>query len=258
MISLSAPLVALDLETTGPQVKVDRIVQVAVIKVREDLSETEWSTLIDPEMPIPRESTEVHHITDEVVRGKPAFRDVASILSRGLSGCYICAYNGDFDLRFLASEFRRVNVPLPTWLALVDPFAVFQMMHPRTLEAAVRHYLGEELKGAHDALVDARAALRVLMAQLERHPELPQDLPSLITALERRDSSRVDAKGKLAWRHGEVVINFGDKWAGTPLRQVDRSYLEWILRSDFPEDVRRIVAMALRGQYLKREEVSGE
>ena len=126
MIPLHAPLIVLDLETTGTAVEVDRIVQLGCIKIRplpaedgigRELKVTEFEAKFNPEQPIPPEATAVHGITDEMVREAPPFREKAEQLAAYLRGCDYLGFNiASFDLRMLEvtgvddfdpSELRR-------------------------------------------------------------------------------------------------------------------------------------------------------
>jgi len=250
---LSRPLISLDLETTGTHNKIDRVVQIGLVKCYPDGTNKEWSTLVNPGIHIPNEATAIHGFDDLCVKDAPHFKDVVSILYNGLSDCDITGYNVDFDLRFLKAEFSRLGMQPPRWGRVVCSYKLFRKMEPHNLAAAVRFYTGTELQGAHDAEVDAGAALGVLYAQLEHYPHLPKTIDELADYLEQPTGDTVDAQGKLAWRNNEVVINFGDKWAGVPLRSVDRSYLEWIARSEFSTHVKSVVNDALNGKYLRRD-----
>jgi DNA polymerase-3 subunit epsilon len=126
------------------------------------------------------------------------------------------------------------------------------MMHPRNLTAAYREYCGKELEGAHDALVDVRATVEVLNGQLERHKELPRRVRKLAEMLATpTNKNAIDPAGKFIWRDGEAHIAFG-KHNGTPLKDLDRSYLEWMLKGQFSPEVHVIVQDALKGQYPER------
>jgi DNA polymerase-3 subunit epsilon len=94
----------------------------------------------------------------------------------------------------------------------------------------------------------------VLYAQLERYPDLPADVEALAALLvPPPPPGAVDRSGKFVLREGKVVFAFG-KHSGKPLTEVartQRDYLEWILRSDFPDDARSYVERALRGDPIE-------
>jgi len=247
-LTLSRPLVSLDVETTGINPRTDRIVQLGVIKVYPPaLTVRQWMTLVNPGMPIPKAASDVHGITDARVADAPRFAQLASRLLAGLTDCDMCGYNINFDLQFLRAEFARVKMDFVP-AHVVDSFRIFQHHEPRNLKAAVRFFLNEDLGQAHDAIVDAVAALRVLDAEVARYA-LPTTVPELATRFARRDD--VDPDGKIVWRGNEACINFG-KHRGTPLTQVDPDYLRWIVNADFPPDVKRVAQDALNGKFPTR------
>lgn len=277
IIALDRPLVAMDLETTGVHPSHDRIVQIGIVKLRTDGSEKEWSTLVNPGMPIPPEATDAHHITDAMVANAPTFAQVAPGVAKGLEGCDLCGYNLAFDVRFLAAEFRRVPLPFDEkQFRVIDGFKIFTRVSPRNLEVAGEAYAAEYLERlkarvpddrahAHDALYDARLSLRVIEGQLRKHEDLPRTVVDLHRLFfETPAANHVDAEGKLAWRNGQVVLNFGAH-AGTSLREAasrktsvrgakraDCGYLRWILNGEFSASVKRHVADALEGRFATR------
>jgi len=241
-LRLTRPLACVDLETTGTFPTRDFIVQFAVVKLYPDGKETAWKTYVNPRVPIPSEATEVHGIRDADVADAPTFRELAPKIAAGLANCDIAGYNvGDFDIKFLQAEFQRARFPMPTGLldgAVVDAFRLFQRHEPRTLEAAVRFYLGPDVEyRAHDALEDARLSLRVLEAQLERYglPDTAEELAKLCERERRPDW--VDPQGKLVRRGIDVLLTFG-KNAGRALSEVDRGYLDWLCAKDFSAEVK--------------------
>lgn len=252
MFPLTAPLIVIDLETTGLHKKVDRIVQIALIKLYPDGKENPWSSFVNPGIPIPPEVTETHKITDETVRDSPTFAKLAPELARGFEGCDFAGYNVWFDLGFLEAEFARLTKKKIINGRVFDAYDIYRHYYPRTLTAAVEEYMGVELNGAHDAAVDVRATLNVIEAQLRRHPDLPQSIEEIHRKFsETPQDNWVDPDGKCYWRYGEATINFGDK-AGTKLRDMEPGYLRWILNKEFPEPFKQICRDALEGVYPKR------
>jgi DNA polymerase-3 subunit epsilon len=218
------------------------------VKLYPDGKETEWSTLVNPKMLIPKEASDVHHITNEMVDDKEPFSFYAPKLLQGFKDCDFCGYNLKFDIGFLTSEFKRLGVVF-TPGKVVDGFRIFQRCEPRNLQAAMKFYCDEEFGEAHDALADSKAVLKVIKAQLERYPGLPRSVDELHALIfETVSSGHVDAGGKIAWRHGIAVLNFG-KHSGVALQDVPKPYLKWLADSDFPPDVKLIAQDAVNGVY---------
>jgi len=250
-LDLNCPLVGLDLETTGPSRKTDRIVQIAVVKMYPNSSTTEWQTLVNPGIPIAPEVTAIHGVTDAMVADAPTFEMLVTKLASGLKGCDFCGYNVRFDLDVLASEFRRVGGRPEQYLngRILDGYRIFNRHEPRNLTAAAQFYLGEKHEGAHDAMADVRMTLRVIQAQRERYG-LSDSMEELYrTYFEEPADGAIDPDSKLIYKHGEPVVNFGQKNIGKPLSQCDDGYLDWLMRGDFTPSVKA----AVRTEQEKRK-----
>jgi len=253
VLPLTRPLVFFDLETTGTHTVGDRIVEIAAIKLYPDGRRETWTRRVHPGRPIPPESSAIHGITDEDVRDAPRFKDLAGDLANFLEGADLAGYNIlRFDLPFLREEFRRAGVPFDSeGRSLIDAQVIFHKKEPRTLEAALRYYCGEEHKDAHSALGDVEATMKVLEAQFGRYRDLPRDMDGLHRFCDQRNPRFVDRWGKLVWNEGEVCLGFGPH-RGKSLREVaenDENFLHWILRKDFSAEVKEIVAGALEGRF---------
>ena len=253
-LAIERPIVSLDVETTGTSPKVDRIVQVGVVKCRPDGTETEWSTFVNPQVPIPAEAMAVHGITDEKVANAPTFRHLARGLADALSACDVVGYDVKrFDIPFIEAECARAGVAFEFKGSIVDGLRLWQFVAPRSLEDACEEYDVTDNGPWHDALVDARRALGVVKRQIDRHADrLSADIKTL-HALQwppPPEDGRLDPRGKLRrLENGNVVFTFG-KHAGTRLADAPRDYLEWMLKGDFDEDVKQAVrdAMISRGE----------
>ena len=102
-LNLKNPLVFFDLETTGINIVKDRIVEISFVKVYPNGKEESKTRRINPEMPIPPESTAIHGITDEDVKDCPTFKEIAKSLAAQIEGCDLAGYNSNrFDIPLLA------------------------------------------------------------------------------------------------------------------------------------------------------------
>jgi len=250
-LQLTRPLAFVDLETTGTNVAVDRIVEIAILRLMPDGASELRTKRVNPGMPIPPESTAVHRITDEDVRYEPEFWELAGSLATYLDGCDFAGFGVvRFDMRLLEAEFRRAKVPFSMdGRYVVDAMAIFFDREPRNLSAAVRFYCGKDFPDAHAAREDVVASLEVLAAQFDRYEGLPTSLPELGAVGVRRDPSWIDADGKLVRVDGEAAIGFG-KYRGRTLKSLrteDAGYLRWILSSDFSDQVKALVREVLSG-----------
>jgi len=251
-LSLARPLAFFDLETTGTDPSRDKIVEIAVVRLDPGGGRETRTRRINPERPIPPDATAVHGIRDEDVKDEPTFRQVARGLLDLLADADLAGFNVHrFDVPLLDREFRDCGMDLAlSGRRIVDAMTIFHRKEPRDLSAAVRFFLGREHAGAHGAEADVLASLDVLEAQLARYPDLPRSVDALNAWAYPVPAGAVDRTGKFVLKEGEIVFAFG-KQRGKALREVaraQRDYLEWILKQDFPEDAREIVAQALRGE----------
>lgn len=250
-LKLTKPIIFFDLETTGVNISRDRIVEISYIKVNPDGTEVSAEFRVNPEMPIPPESTAVHHISDADVADKKTFKQLAPELVKVFKGCDIAGYNSNrFDVPMLAEEFARADVDFDfTRVRFVDVQNIFHRKEQRTLVAAYRFYCGKELDNAHSANADTRATYEVLMAQLDRYDDLPNDIGFLSEYSSQ--SNNVDLAGRLIRNDkGEILINFG-KYKGMVAKKVlesDSGYYGWIQQGDFTEDTKRAFTKLKLGQ----------
>jgi DNA polymerase-3 subunit epsilon len=252
-LALTRPLVCVDLEATGVWPGQDRIVQIALAAIYPDGSLSTWSSLVNPERPMPANALAIHGISDAMVASSPTFAELAPTVSPLLADRDLAGYNVErYDRRLLAAEFRRAGCADPMAGARVlDAYTVFARREPRSLDAALRFYGVDTPRQAHDARSDVEATVAVLAAQLETYTDLPQTVDALHAWLYPTDPKRIDADGKLVWRDGVATVAFGAQ-AGTALTELaanDRSFLEWVLRKDFSPEVKAIVEAALEGRF---------
>ncbi len=235
---LTKPLAFLDTESTGLSICTDRIVSIAIIKYSPGEKPIKFYTLVNPEMPIPPSATEVHKITDEMVKDAPTFLQISASLIRALEGSDIGTYNGNkFDIPLIIEEFLRVNVPFNFKDAVfVDACAIFKKMEPRTLTAAMKFYCNVDFDGAHHAMDDTKATSQVLKAQTEFYPELKDmtvlELSEFCKDEKRKDDVVIDYAGKLSKdADGDYIYTFG-KAKGSKIKN-DPGFGTWMKKQDF-------------------------
>lgn len=250
-LNLKNPLVFFDLETTGIDIVKDRIVEISYLKVYPNGKEESKTRRINPGMPIPPQSTAIHGITDEDVKDCPTFKEIAKSLATQIEGCDLAGYNSNrFDIPMLAEEFLRADVDIDfSKRKFIDVQTIFHKMEQRTLAAAYKFYCDKSLENAHTAEADTMATYEVLKAQLDRYPELENDM----AALSKFSSftNNVDFAGRIVYNDkGQEVINFG-KYKGRPVTEVlesDPGYYGWIMNGDFPLNTKRVLTeIKLRG-----------
>ncbi len=258
-LNLSRPLVFFDIESTGVVPQRDRIVEIAVLMIKPDGSTQSHVRRLNPEMPIPPGATKIHGITDSDVADCPTFADIADKLFTYLADCDLAGYNiTGFDIPVLQTEFKRAGLDFDVSdRKVVDVYNIFCKLYPRNLTAAYKFFCGKELIGAHGAAADTNATWEILLSQLEKHPqELANDVAQLAEFSDMTDPDALDRQRRFKWDGDEVVVNFG-KNTGRTLREIaqnDPGFLRWIIRSDFPDDVRKIASDALIGKFPERSE----
>jgi DNA polymerase-3 subunit epsilon len=235
-IQLTRPLAFIDLETTGVNITSDRIVEIAIVKIKPDGARLVKRKLINPEMPIPPQATAVHGISNEMVKDAPTFRQVANEVVQFLEGCDLSGYNSNrFDIPMLAESFLRVGIDWNiTDSKMLDVQKIFHLMEQRTLSAAYKFYCNKDLDGAHSAEVDASATWEILQSQLQRYPQLGKTVDSIILAI--GEDKIIDYARRFVFENGVEVFNFG-KHKGRPVAEVLRAepqYYDWMMKGDFP------------------------
>ncbi|MDR1644995.1 MAG: 3'-5' exonuclease [Tannerellaceae bacterium] len=254
-LNLRNPLVFFDLETTGINIAKDRIVEISFVKVYPNGKEESKTRRINPGIPIPPESTAIHGITDEDVKDCPTFKEIARSLAAQIEGSDLAGFNSNrFDIPMLAEEFLRADVDIDlNRRKFVDVQTIFHKMEQRTLAAAYKFYCGKDLENAHTAEADTIATYEVLKAQLDRYPELKNDINYL--AQYSSFNNNVDFAGRMIYNEKkEEVINFG-KYKGQLVVDVlksDPSYYAWIMNGDFTLNTKKLLTeIKLRGFNTK-------
>jgi DNA polymerase-3 subunit epsilon len=245
-LNLIRPLVFFDLETTGTDVANDRIVEISLLKLFPDVHEELYTFRINPGIPIPREVTAIHGISDTDVADKPSFSELSSILVGILSNSDLCGYNLlKFDFPLLRMEFARNKIEFNTLgIKLIDPMRIFMKNEPRDLTAALKFYCNEDLTNAHSAEADTIATKKILLAQIKKYDDVPDSISELSAYSTEGQKRFADITGKLLYNErNEIIFSFG-KHKGE--RVVDNAdYCGWVLGADFPEDTKTIIRQLL-------------
>lgn len=246
-MNIEKPLLVWDLESTGTAPAIDRIVEIAMIKLHPNGEREEKEMRLNPTVPIPKEASDVHGLTNEILKDCPTFKQISKSLYAFIQGCDMATFNGNrFDIPMLYAEFERAGI-LWEWRGsrFIDACVIFKRMEERTLEAALNKYCGKELEGAHGAMADTRATLDVLEDQLETYEGLPMDFNELHTFC-NYDKDVADIGGCFEIDDsGEFVFAFG-KHKGK-LAKSERGYVEWMLKdgSGFSGDTKLICKQVL-------------
>ncbi len=191
----------IDVETTGTDASVDRVIELGIVIGRggEVVERHNW--MINPGMPIPAQSREIHGISDEDVKDAPPFAKVAQEIIAVMKGRIPAAYNATFDKSFVLTELVRANVSLSTptlarsveWLdPLVWAREIQQDERSRALKDVAAR-LGITLENAHRASEDAEAALKVFYT-LAADPRVPRTYGALVQEQRRLGYEQADSR----------------------------------------------------------------
>ncbi|MEK0423301.1 MAG: hypothetical protein RLZ95_1211 [Bacteroidota bacterium] len=253
-LTLVRPICFIDLETTGINVSTDRIVEIAIVKIGLDGTKQVKRRLVNPEMPIPAASSNVHGITDEMVKDAPSFKTLANEIKQFIEGCDIGGYNSNrFDVPMLNEEFLRAGISVDIESRkLLDVQKVFHMMEQRTLSAAYQFYCHKTLEDAHTAEADATATWEILEAQIERYPQIGNTVESIVKFT--GEDEIIDFARRLVYENGVVVFNFG-KHKGKSVIEVLRDepqYYDWIMKGDFALHTKQKLTEILNKSILNK------
>ena len=271
-LNLTKPLVIFDLETTGLDLVKDRIIQISYIKVSPNGEEERGDELINPEKPIEPIITQLTGISNEDVKDKPTFKQLAQTLADKFKGCDFAGFNSNnFDIPLLAEEFLRAGIDFDfSKCRMIDACTIFRKMERRNLASAYKFYCGRKMEEdfeAHRADQDTEATYRVLMGQLDKYAPganedeekvLENDMDKL--AEFSKQNNNVDFACRIIWgevkdRNGNPVLdkdgkpkltevfNFG-KHKGLPVADVlhiDPGYYSWILSGDFTYNTKQVL-----------------
>lgn len=253
-LNLKIPICFFDLETTGTNIQHDRIIEIAVTKLFPSGEIIRKANLINPTIPIPAESSMFHGITDEDVKGKPTFKEVAREYAKLFEGSDLSGFNiMKFDVPVLVEEFLRCDVEFDyTRKKIIDSQKIFHMMEKRTLKAAYQFYCNKNLDNSHSAESDTDASMEVLVAQIERYEAQdvtdPQgnkvgEIRNDMEVLSKLTSQgMVDLAGRMILTpKGDIIYNFG-KHKGKAVKSVfkeDPAFYDWVMNGDFSLDTKR-------------------
>ena len=275
LLKLTRPLIFLDVETTSSNVESARICSYAHRVHRPDTDQVGvYYSLVNPLVDIPPETTEIHGITNEMVRDGcskcgqpvmehlpgdhtfrrvPTFKDIADNLYRGFQNADFGGYNAkSFDLQVLALEFGRVGLKDfdPNKSNVIDPYKLWLLKHPRKLSDAVQEFCGRTMEKAHNAEMDIQETENVFLGQLKRWPEIGETPEAIHTACFPRNPDWLDDGGTFIFKNGVLCFNFGQN-KGKPVAN-NKGLLKWMLGKSFSPEAKDICRRILGGTTFSR------
>ena len=243
-LNLTKPLAFIDLETTGLNIASDRIVEISIVKVQPNGNRDIVTRRMNPTIPISKESTSIHGISDDDVKNEPTFKQMAKELNAFVDGCDLAGFNSNkFDIPMLAEEFLRAEVDFDiTKRKLVDVQNIFHKMEQRTLAAAYKFYCNKDLIDAHSAEADTIATMEILLAQVEKYDSLENNVAFLSEF--SKVNNNADLLGRIIYDKNNVeVFNFGKHKGKSVLEVLEKEpgYYHWMMNGDFPLYTKKVL-----------------
>jgi len=243
-LNLTKPIVFFDLETTGINIATDKIVEISILKVFPNGNKESKTWLVNPEIEIPKESSDIHGITNEKVVTAPIFKELAPKINEMIADADLAGFNSNrFDIPLLAEELMRVGIDFDMKnRKAIDVQVIFHKKEQRTLSAGYQFYCGKELEGAHGAEADTNATYEILLAQLDKYKDIENSVDAL---------SDFSTHGKRADFAGFILMNDNDqeifsfgKYKGRTVEEVlkeNPGYHNWIQNADFPLYTKKVL-----------------
>ncbi len=258
-LNLKKPIVFFDLETTGINIAKDRIVEISILKILPNGNKESKTWLVNPEMEIPKEASDIHGITNERVVTEPTFNELAPQVSEMIEGCDLAGFNSNrFDIPLLAEEMLRAEVDFSMMERVaIDVQVIFHKKEQRTLTAGYKFYCDKDLTDAHSAEADTKATYEILLAQIEKYEDLENDIASLSEYSTHK--KRADMAGFIMFDDGDDEIFTFGKYKGQKVKNVlnkDKGYFNWIQNADFPLYTKKVLKDIKERMTPKKQEHS--
>lgn len=240
MIKLEKPLIFFDLETTGVDVKKERIVSISAHKFMIDGSCDKKNMLINPTIPIPIRSTEVHGITDAMVEQAPTFKQVAKGMHSWFSDSDVGGFNiMDYDIPLLGMEFYRCGIE---WVHgnVLDVYEMERRINRHNLADTYKRYIGKDMENAHEAEADNLATVAIFEAMMDVHKEkYPADAVELHKILFSHRKQTIDFAKVFYLEDGILRWNINPK-KDLAVDKSDSGFYNWFMSKDFSQQSKDI------------------
>ena len=225
--------VCLDCETTGLDPKTDRIIEVALTTFTFSGNIESFETLIDPECLISETSQAIHHISQEMVQGKPKILETLPKVVKLLGKHIVIGHGVKLDLQFLAESAKRSQFPFS-----LDSFVIIDTLRlarlygesPTNSLEKLREHFNIESEGAHRAMSDVTVNISVFKYLSQSFKTTEQ----LLERLKRPVLLKTMPLGK---------------YKGRPFNEIPTEYLSWAAHADFDQDL----LFSLRTELQKRK-----
>lgn len=239
-MKLEKPIVYFDIESTGVETETARIIELACIKYNVDGTQEQKTILVNPGVLIPIEASDVHGITDEMVKDKPFFKQYAQAIRNWFEGCDLAGFNSDnYDIPLLSAEFERAGLEGINWNPnLLDVMKLYRLLYPNTLSDVYKRLTGKELEGAHGALADISATKEIADILIPKLRETTED--NLETVLDvdnfmQGEKKRFDLSGKM-YKDADGVVRWNFSKNKDKAVLIDLGFINWFMGQGFPQE----------------------
>lgn len=225
--------ICIDCETTGLEPTQDRVIEIAVVKFNFQEIIESFETLVDPEQPISESSMAIHHITDEMVKGKPKIAEVIPQVFQMADRHIIIGHGIGLDIQFINEEAKRFKIHsrLST-NQTIDTLRLARLYgeSPTNSLERLRQHFNIAAEGAHRAMSDVIVNIEVFKYLSTKFKTTRQ----LLDRLEKPIQLKVMPLGK---------------YKGRPFSDIPPEYLNWAVHKDFDQDL----IFSIRTELKKRK-----
>lgn len=257
-LSYTKPLAFIKIQTTGLNPATDRIVELSITRIEKDGKSKTGTRLVNPGTPIPAEASKINGITDDMVKGKPTFKEIAENINKFLEGCDFVGFNiANFDLKFLAEEFNRAGVEF-TLLGrkVVDLAGIYHAMEPRDLSAAYGFFCGKGTETQTNSETTVKMYFEILNKMMEKYSgkqytdrsgkaHTIEATVESVHNLFNKNKKSLDIEGNIVLNESNRPVFTKGKYKDQIVSEVllkDKDYYEWIIDvSTFPADTKLVV-----------------
>jgi len=224
--------ICLDCETTGLEASTDRMIEIAVCLFTFSGISESFETLIDPEILIPEVTIAIHHITDDMVKGKPKAADVLRKVLEMVGSHIIVGHGIKMDIAFISEECKRARIPCKIHEnPLIDTLRMARLygQSPVNSLERLRQHFNVADEGAHRAMSD-------VIVNIEVFKHLANGF-NTVKDLQKRLERPILLKKMPLGKH-----------KGRPFSEIPIEYLQWAVRKDFDMDLIFSLKTALKNR----------
>lgn len=246
-------IVFLDLETTGVDVKKDRIVEIGMKKYTKNGDVIEYHSYINPDIPVEQEAIDKHGLTNEYLINYPKFSDIYQDIYEFIRDCDLGGYNiVKFDIQLLFEEFIRCEIVWDIYkLNIIDAYNLMNKYESRKLEDTYRRFFGKDMTDTHSTRGDINATIEIFNKQIDLYELKDNTIGDISNIIRRNDKNErfLDFDSWFIEKDGEIYLNKGNFRNKKASEHLD--YVEWLYSyNKIPNNVKYIAKLILK-KYKK-------